>query len=443
MAERNLMDLAKQAARTAQREGSRDARVFLSRSRSVSVEWRDGKLDRIQESTSLGMNVELYVDGRYSANSSSDLRPAAIDDYIRTAVATTRFLAPDEHRKLPEPARYEGAPAAAALDRHDASVSGVTPQQRLQTARQLEEAARAGDGSGAIVSVTTWVGDTENLWVGLTTNGLEATETGTSFSLGADVSVKDKDDRKPSGWDMGETRFLADLPAVGDVGRTATRRAVDQLGSKQVETGEYELVVENRAVPTFVRHLLSPLFGQSIQQKRSFMEGMLDKEIGSRLLTVTSDPHLPRGLASTAFDGEGMATSRRPILEGGVLRTYFLDTYYASKLGMAPTTTDTGNLVWQAGTRDAAAMVAGMSKGIFVTGFLGGNSNGTTGDFSLGIKGLYVEKGKIVHPVSEMNAAGNHLEFWRRLAEVGSDPWAYSSNRAPSLRFEGVQCSGA
>ncbi len=442
MAEKNLMELARNTALIAQKTGAGDARVFLSRSRNVTLEWRDGKLDRIRESTSQGLSINLYVEGRYSSNSTSDLRPEAIDDYVKTAVATPRYLAVDEHRKLPDPSRYEGR-TTEDLERSDPAVFDVKPKERMAQAKQLEEAVRAGDKQNKIVSVTSWVSDTSSMTVGFATNGFEATESGTSFSRGAESSVRDTKNRKPSGVDYGSTRFQADLPEIENLGAGALKRAMDQLGSKQVKTGVYQVIIENRVVPTFVRHLLSPLSGSSIQQKRSFLEDKLEKKVGSKLLTINSNPHLKRGLASTAWDGEGMATVRRPVFDKGVLKTFFLDTYYASKLGVDPTTSSKSNLIWEAGVRSVNEMIKEMTRGIYITSFLGGNSNSTTGDFSLGIKGHLVENGKIVHPVSEMNMAGNHLEFWGNLAEVGNDPWTHSSNRTPSLSFTEVQCSGA
>ena len=442
MADKNLTELARNTALIAQKAGARDARVFLSRSRNVTLEWRDGKLDRIRESTSQGLSIDLYVEGRYSSNSTSDLRTEAINDYVKTAVATTKYLAVDEHRKLPDPSRYKGM-TKDDLERSDPMVSNIKPEERLAQARQLEEAVRAGDKAKKIVSATSWVSDTSSITAGFATNGFEATESGTSFSRGVEASVRDTKDRKPSGVDYGSTRFLADLPKIKSLGEGALKRAMDQLGSKQVKTDVYQVIMENRVVPTFVRHLLSPLSGSSIQQKRSFLEDKIDKEVGSKLLTINSDPHLKRGLASTAWDGEGMSTTRRPIFDKGVLKTFFLDTYYASKLGVDPTTSSKSNLIWQPGNQSVKEMIKGMARGIYITSFLGGNSNSTTGDFSLGIKGHLVENGKIVHPVSEMNMAGNHLKFWGNLAEVGNDPWMHSSNRSPSLMFKDVQCSGA
>jgi PmbA protein len=137
-----------------------------------------------------------------------------------------------------------------------------------------------------------------------------------------------------------------------------------------------------------------------------------------------------------------MSTRPRPLFERGVLRNYYLDTYYARKLGLEPTSGARTNLVYEPGKRSLDELLAAMGTGILVTSFLGGNSNSATGDFSVGIQGQWVEQGKLVHPVSEMNLSGNHLRFWKKLVELGSDPFHYSSNRIPSLRFDKVQFSG-
>ncbi len=437
-----LMERARQAARVAQDAGAQDARVYASRSRQVRVEWRDGRLDRIRESTSQGLSITLYVDGRYSANGTSDIRPDAVEQYVRGAVETTRYLAQDEHRKLPPPERYAGR-TEADLQLFDPALPEVTPEDRLTAARMLEEAARAGEGADRIISVTSTVGDYESQTACFATNGLEVEERGTYTSRSLVVSVRDEDDRKPRGSSYGSARFAADLPAIEELGADALRRALDQLGSRQVPTGKYELLIENRTVSTLLGHLLRPLYGSAVQQKRSCFEGRIGESIGSPALTIRDEPHLVRGLSSTAWDGEGMATVPREIFTEGVLQTYFLDTYYASKLGMEPTTGSTSNLVWTLGERDRQALVADVERGVLVTSFLGGNSNSTTGDFSMGIKGFAIEGGALTHPVSEVNIAGNHLSFWAQLAEVGNDPWPYSSELNPTLRFTDVQCSGS
>ena len=437
-----LLQKAKKAAHAAQQAGADDVRAYMLRSREVRVEMRDGKLDRIRESTRQGLYITLYVDGRYSSNSTSDIRDEAVADYVQQLVASTRYLAPDEHRRLPDPARYKGS-AHGDLELLDATVGQVTPTGRIDAAKQLEEACRAADRDKQIVSVTASVSDRETLVAGMATNGLVANEESSSFSHFVRCAVAGSDDGRPNGYGSASARHAADLPPLEEVGRDAFERAVGQLDSHQVATGRYAVVIENRAAPRLAWQLFGPLSGRNIQQQRSFLEGKMDQSIGSELLQVTDDPHVPRALGSTAWDNEGMATAKRKVFEGGKLRTYFLDTYYASKLGVAPTSGSFTNLVWGAGKRDARAIVAGLDEGIFVTSFLGGNSNRTTGDFSMGIKGFYVKDGEIVHSISEMNIAGNHLKLWNQLAEVGDDPWLYGSNQVPTLYFRDVQCSGS
>jgi PmbA protein len=222
----------------------------------------------------------------------------------------------------------------------------------------------------------------------------------------------------------------------------ATERAIARVGESRRPTGKYPCVIEAVAAGRLVDALLAGLDGQSIQQRKSFLADRIGQRVGSRLLSVMDNPHVVTGLGSSTFDGEGMATRERPLFDKGVLKNFCLDTYYGRKLGKEPTSGSRTNLVWPSGSRDVAGLLRAMSKGILVTGFNGGNSNTATGDFSFGIQGQWVEGGKIVAPVAEMNLAGNHLEFWKSLLEVGNDPFVYSSNRRPSLLFDKVQFSG-
>jgi len=437
-----LLNSAKHAALAARKAGAKDTRVKVSRSREVRFEWRDGRLERIRDFTKQGLSISLFVDGRYSGYSTSDLRHDAIASYVTDTVAATRHLAVDEHRHLPDPSRYKGM-HTEDLQLKDSGVSAITPEERLAVAKRLEDAARSGPGTDKIISVSANVRDFDVKSVCFCSNGFEAARESTNVSRSVSVSVKDTGDRKPASWAYGSARYSEDLPPEEKLGAEAVKRALDQCGSKQVPTGRYEVVIENRTVPRVAWRIISPLFGGSVQQKRSYLEDKLGKKVWPALLSITDDPHLTRGLSTRTYDGEGMATKSRKVIDKGVISTFFLDTYYASKFGVEPTTGGVSNLVWSKGKRDARGMIARMKEGLFVTSFLGGNSNATTGDFSFGIKGYYVKSGKIVHPVSEMNIAGNHLEFWNGLVEVGADAWRYSSNMSPSLRFKGVQCSGA
>jgi len=200
--------------------------------------------------------------------------------------------------------------------------------------------------------------------------------------------------------------------------------------------------VENRSGARLISALLGPMRASAVQQKGSCLEGMLGKKIASDKLTLIDDPLLENGLGSRLYDDEGMAAKRRIMIEKGILKSFYVDTYYGRKLSWEPTVGDTSNMTFECGTKSVDEMIAQMGKGIFVTNFIGGNSNSTTGDFSYGIIGQYIENGKMVHPINEMNVSGNILDLWPKLVEVGNDPYIYSQWRRPSMYFKDVEFSG-
>ncbi len=441
MAKDDLLTNARAAVKLARDRGAQEAAASARRAREVETRWRDGKLEKIHEATTRSLSVQLYVDGRYAEMSTSDLRPDALDRFVAESVGLTRSLEKDPFRSLPDPKLYEGR-SAADLEIEDAGYAGVTADVRRRYVRELEEGARATKGGAAILSVTATFSDALEETARVASNGFEGTRRETSYWVGAEVSVRDADGRRPSDGDWAGARFLSGLPAAPHLGKASTERAFGRLGAKKGETAPRTMVLENRACGRLLWALVSPLLGWSLQQKRSFFEGKLGKPFASPLLTMTDEPLLPKGFGSRHFDAEGIAARVRPVFSEGVLSTYFLDTYYAKKLGLPPTTGSPSNLVFPAGAKGRDALIVDAKEGIYVTGFLGGNSNGTTGDFSLGIQGFRIRGGKLAEPLSEMNIAGNHLDFWKRLAAVGNDPYPYSPSRTPTLVFEGVQFAG-
>jgi len=438
---KDLLDVTRQAAALALSKGASAAAAGTYRARHVEVAWRDGKVEKVSEATTRGLGLDLYVDGRYAAVSTSDLRPAALDRFVEDAVALARTLAPDPYRLLPDPELYRGQ-ARVDLELEDPAHGAVEAAERRRVAEELEVAARAVPGAGKILSVTASVSDTRAESALVQTNGFEGTKRGTDFWIAAEVSVKDPDGRRPEESAASGGRFRAAMEPPQAVGRRAAERALGRVGSVKGESGLATMAVDNRASGRLVGSLLGPLAAAAVQQKRSFLEGRAGARIGSALLDLSDDPLVPRGLGSRLYDSEGIAARPFPIFEGGVLRSFFVDTYYGRKLGMAPTSARSSNLAWKLGARPREGLLSDLGEGILVTGFLGGNSNGTTGDFSLGVRGFRVRGGRIGGPVGEMNVSGNHLELWQRLAAVGNDPYPYSAMRTPTLVFEGVQFAG-
>jgi PmbA protein len=441
MANENMLQIAKQAISIAKAKGAQEAAAGASVTREIGVTWRDGKIEKISEATKRGLNLQLYVDERYSSVSTSDLRPEGIGSFIENAIALTRTLARDPHRSLPDPALYQNQPKAD-LQIEDPTYESVTAIDRRRMASELEAASRSVKGSEAFLSVTTNVGDTFSESVRVHSNGFEGSRRETTWNADATVTVKDNDGRRPEEYAWASTRFFKDLPDVAALGKLAGERALARLGAKKISSAVVPMIIDRRSSGRLLSYLTRALSAQALQQKRSFLEGKLDQAIGSAKLDIEDDPLLPKGLASRHFDGEGIAAKRIPIFKGGALRSFLVDTYYGKKLKMAPTTMSSSNLSWKLGDKSKEALIADIKDGILVTQFLGGNSNDTTGDFSLGVQGFAIRGGKLAEPISEMNISGSHLEVWKRLVAVGNDPFPYSNSRTPSLVFDAIQLAG-
>jgi PmbA protein len=203
------------------------------------------------------------------------------------------------------------------------------------------------------------------------------------------------------------------------------------------------MVVDARAAASLISRLLGPANARSVQQDRSFWAPLIGAQAFSNTLTIVDDPLIARGLASRRYDSEGISARALPIVEDGIVRNIYVDTYYGRKGDMVPTTGSPSNRVVRSGKHSLSDLLSEVGEGVYVTSWLGGNADGTTGDFSLGLRGHMIENGEIGRPVGEMNVTGNLRDLFSRLERVGNDPYPYSTTLAPSLVFSDVDFSGA
>jgi len=435
----NKLDLAQWVIEQATKSGADEAAVAITNQRDVEFQYRDKKLEKLKESTQNGLTLDIYTQKRYSSHSTNDLRRESLAKLIEEAVSATKYLNEDEFRTLPDPKYYHMA-TKPQLNIRDATYDSIDSANRKKLAAEIEEQGMSE--SDLIISTTAGYSDTLYETTRVHSNGFSGQIEGTYFSAGAEVTVRDGEAGRPSDWFYATTRFFEDLPGPAELGKGAARRALQKVGQSKIASGQYTMIVENRAGRRLLGMLAGPMSARSLQQKRSYLDGMLNKKIASEILTITDDPFLQKGLGSRYFDGDGMAANKRIMIEDGILRQFYIDNYYGKKLEMEPNSGSTSNTVFTTGELSLEEMTTQVEKGILINGFIGGNFNSTTGDFSYGIVGLLIEKGKIVQPVNEMNISGNGKDFWNKLRAVGNDPYPYSSSRMPSLLFEDIQFSG-
>ena len=431
-------ELARWAMEYALSKGCQECRVGIFSGSESSFEVRDTQLDKLQQAEENQMIVYLYVDGRYGSVSTNRMERKELERFIADGINSTRFLAEDPARKLPDPSLYfKGDESVLKL--YDPKFSSISADAKLQLAK--DGAAEIYGKDARLISVSAGYGDGESFSYILASNGFEGASASSSFGVSVSASVKGKGDARPESYWFDETLTWDSLQKTG-IGKKALERALRKIGQTKIKSGKYSMLVENTAGRTILSPLIGAINGAAIQQKNSYLLDKLGQKVVSEKMTLIDNPLQPGKLGAKCFDREGIAVVKRNVFEKGVLNTYYIDSYIANKLHVAPTTGSASLLGFEMGAYGQQELLSKMGKGIFVTGFNGGNCNSSTGNFSYGIEGFWVENGELQQPISEMNITGSMLGLWSGLAEVGNDPMKASTWQMPTLLFDGVDFSG-
>ena len=431
-------DLAQWAMEYALKNGCQAARLSIYNNSNTSFEIRDMKIDSLQQASENGLSIQLFVDGRFGSISTNRLDKKELEGFIKNGIESTRYLAEDTARTLPDASLYYkgGSPD---LQLYDSKFSKVQPDEKLALAMNICDEIMGKDDR--VVSSNSSYSDGDNFSYRIASNGFEGETSSSYFQLGGNASIKGEGDARPSSYWYESSLFFDELIKSG-IGKTALERTIRKLGQKKVASAKMPMVVDYLNASRLLAPILGAIDGSSIQQKNSFMLDKLQQKVFNDKVTIVDEPHLVKSFGARYFDGEGIATKKRNIFDKGVLNLYFIDTYNSNKLEMPQTISSSSILIMPGGSKNAEGLVGTLDKGILVTGFNGGNCNSTTGDFSYGIEGFLIEKGKITQPVNEMNITGNMITLWSNLVEIGNDPRLSSSWRIPSLLFDNVDFSG-
>lgn len=435
-----MKELALWAIKAAKSAGADNSQVQINSQRFVEISYRKQKPENIKEASTKNMGLSLYVNNRYSTMSTSDLRKGALESFIGNAVSATKLLAEDPYRVLPDPKYYSGR-KKIDLGVFDPGYYEVTPEDRHRMAKEVEEACYQ-TGGDKVITVTSRAYDSRSESLAMSSNGFEGYKEQTVFYAGAEITMQDEGDRRPAGYNFIVSVNRKELPSAAAIGAEAAKRTLAQMGAKKIKTETLPIIIENRVASRVLGGFLEAMYGFNIQQKQSFLADKKGKKVGSDLFTIIDDPFIKGGLGSQLYDGDGISAKKRVMVDKGILNDFYVDWYYSRKLGWEPTSDGPSNLIIPPGNRSVGEIMKDLGRGIFITDFIGGNSNSTTGDTSVGIFGKLFDKGEFIQTVAEMNIADNHLQFWMKLSEAADDPWVYSSQRTPSLVFTDVVVSG-
>ncbi|MHC5059378.1 MAG: TldD/PmbA family protein, partial [Planctomycetota bacterium] len=298
--------------------GAEDCKINLGSTRFVEINYRERKPDTIKEATSRRLSVNLYVDGKYSSQSTPDLRKDSLDNWIKQCVENTRFLEPDPFRSLPD-AKYYGTIPEGDFKLADPSYANITPDMRHNLALEIEKYCLEAGGD-KVISVEAGTYDQYYEEVAMNSKGFEGHAKTTDSWAGAQMTAKDKGDRRPNGYFWCGSRLRNKLPDPEYIGKEAAKRTLDLLGGKKVPSEKTHIIIQNDVVGRILYGLLGPMYGSSIQQKQSFLIDKKDSKIGSNLFTLIDDPLKIGGFGTRFYDGDGIKSVKRTMIDEGVLK---------------------------------------------------------------------------------------------------------------------------
>jgi len=435
----DLLSLVELALGEAKSLGATQAEAAISMDVGLSVSVRLGEVETVEYQRDRGMAVTVYFGTRKGSASTADMGAAALRETVAKACSIARFTAEDPCAGIADADTL----ATQIPDLELAHPWDVTPERACEIALECEAAAMAVDAritnsEGAGVSTHRGVRAYGN------SHGFLAAYPGTVHSLSCAVLGAEGEAMERDYW-YSTTRDWRELEAATSVGRTAGERAVRRLGARQLGTMRVPVLFAPDVARGLIGHFIGAIRGGSQYRRASFLLDAAGEQVFPDWFALSERPHIRRALASAPFDHEGVATSDRELVAGGVLLGYVLSTYSARKLGLRTTGNAGGthNLIVPGRGRDLDGMLALMDRGLLVTELMGQGVNGVTGDYSRGAAGFWVEGGQIVHPVHEVTVAGNLRDMFRAVADVGSDVDARGGIRTGSILIEQMTVAGA
>jgi len=437
-----LEGLAQAVLERARRAGASGCDCDVSEGYGLSVTVRKGRPDTIEHNRDRSIGVTVYFGSRPKARrghaSTSDFSRTALEQTVDAAAAIARHTAEDDCAGLPD---------AEILAREQPDLDlfhpwEISTEEAVELAKRCEAAAFAvskkiRNSEGATVSAQ------QTQFAFANSLGFSGGFAGSRHWLSCAVIAEDKGLMQRDDW-YSASRVPSQIADPRTLGRYAGERAAARLGARKIATCQAPVLFEAPVAIGLIGHFVSAVNGGNLYRKTSFLVDSLGKEVLSPRVSIDERPLEPQGMASSAFDEEGVATRERPIVRAGVVEGYFLGSYAARKLGMKSTGSAGGhhNLVVKSEGPDFRGMLREMRRGLLVTDLLGQGVNLVTGDYSRGAAGYWVENGEVAFPVEEITIAGNLREMFKQIAAIGSDVLVRSGRSSGSILVENMTIAG-
>jgi PmbA protein len=446
----DLRSVASDIVEKARALGASETDAYIRTGVESSVTVRKGETEKVIEAGSHAVSIRVIKDKRTAVCSTTDLTPRALDGMVRTAVELAAISEPDEYAGLPDPDEL-ATDMGTSLQLYDERIESLTIDEMRDIVLRAEQAAfdfdaRITNSEGADF------GAERGMVVLANSLGFCGSFPYSAASFSVQVMADDADGKKRNAYWYTAERLFHRLLAPEDVGRRAAARAVQKLGAKKTPTREVPVVWDPLMTCNLANTIAGAASGEALFKRSTFLADLEGQQVASPLVRVASDATLPARLGSRPFDGEGVRTRHNGILDGGVFRQFLFDSYYARRMqrrttGSASRSGDAitiggGNLVFEAGTTPQPDIVKSVNCGLYLTDLMGFGINMTTGDFSRGAAGVWIEDGEMAYPVTEINVSGNLRDMLADIEAVGDDLLWMGGTAAPTILMPKLTVSG-
>ncbi len=444
----NYQELAIQLVDRAKRAGADEADVFLSVGRDFEVTIRNGSIEVLKQAVSKGVGIRVFADHRMGFSHTTDFSPEALEHLVNETVGMAKYATHDEFHGLPE---SYGAATNGGLELYDSSLDSVTTEMKIAMAKEMEQAALSFDRRVKLVEGASF-SDGDNQVFIANSKGFVGSYKSTGSAIACSVVAEEGGMKQVNYW-YSNKRYLSDHEPAETVGRRAAQRAVQMLGAKKVHSGRFPVVFDPLIASSFLSSIAGALNGESVFRKTSFLTDKLGEMIGSESVTIVDDGGMKRGLGSRPFDGEGVPTARKLIVEKGVLKSYLYDTYTSRKAKTKTTANAVRgysttphispmNFYVEQASHTPEEIVKSVGEGFYVTGMIGFGVDMVTGQLSRGASGSWIKNGELAFPVHEVTVAGNMLDMLKNVEMVGSDLEFRGSVACPTIKIAEMSVSG-
>jgi len=427
----NLLDEARA-------QGASAAEAAVSMGSGLNVTVRMGEVETVEYNRDKGLGVTVYFGQRKGSASTTDFEPAAVKETVAAACAIAKYTAEDDCSGLADA-------NLMARDIPDLDLFfpwNIDADQAIVLARSCEDAARAVDkritnSEGATVS------SQQGARVYANSHGFVGAYPTTRHSVSCCVIGQDGEVMQRDYW-YSSARDARDMQDAASIGTMAAQRTLRRLNGRRLTTRQAPVIFEADVAGSVLGSFVSAIRGGNLYRKSTFLLDSLGTQVFPAWLSLREDPHVKKGLASSPFDNEGVATHAHDLVRDGVVKSYVLDSYAARKLGMQTTGNAGGthNLIVSHGDQDLTAVLRQMDTGLLVTELLGHGVNLTNGDYSRGASGFWVERGEIQYPVEEITIAGNLKTMFQNIVAIANDVDLRKNLRTGSLLIERMTIAG-